>query len=68
MDYLEYDRIQADLGAIGCSYMSSCEKIILNSKADEENKKLAKDICDTTEKHFDDVALLISKVARLMTK
>ena len=68
MDYSEYDRIQADLGAVGYSYEITCREMLSNSKADEESKELVRNICKATENHLDAVSLLISRTARLMTK
>ena len=68
MDYLEYDRIQADLGAIGDSFAADCDSIISLSNTDPEVKELLTKICKSIESHLNKSAILTSNVASLNVK
>ena len=68
MDYSEYDRIQADLGAIADSFENDYRRMISLSNVDTETKELITNICKSIETHFHETAILISRTARLMTK
>lgn len=68
MDYLEYDRIQADLGAVSDFYRDNCNNLINSANTDPETLELVNGICKATESALLDVSILVSRVARLMTK
>lgn len=68
MDYLEYDRIQADLGAIAHNFEDDCRTLLSLSTVDPETKELINKICHSIESHFHETAILISRTARLLTK
>ena len=68
MDYSEYDRIQADLGAIADSFEKDYRRMISLSNVDTETKELITNLCKSIETHFQKTAILISCTARLMTK
>ena len=68
MDYLEYDSIQADLGAVADSFEIDYRTLISLSNVDTETKELITKICNSIESHLHETAILISRTARLMTK
>ena len=68
MDYIEYDRIQADLGAVSDFYRENCDKLINSANTDPETLELVNGIRKATESAFFNVSLLVSRVARLLTK
>ena len=68
MDYLEYDRIQADLGTIADSFRLDYEKILSTANIDPEIKGLVTKICKSVESHFNETAIIISRTAQLMGK
>lgn len=68
MDYNEYDKIQLDLTSIGDDLRSDLNAILTQSSADEETKELVKKTYIRISKSLDELAIIISRAAQLLTK
>lgn len=67
MDYRKYDEIQAGLGAVASNFQTEVNKILANSSADEESKKLVEECCIRTFEALKELSRLISETAELLT-